>query len=383
MSIINGFRQWLPKRRDSVMVPEGHEVVLLKPSSSPSFGRTKSGIWIADFGPQGHIEPGFKFVENVIRDDPKSSVIWILQKELLDYWTSDALRITEILKQFYRIRRFRVDQGWAGREMSSYWGMANSCLSDMFEAQPPIQQRCVADVAVFVDAGADVRAIMTLLSSIGIPAHLCAPEKEVFVEVHKPDKVIVGIPSLEMISPSDQTLYQLNLERDKLNHLTGAGAELAVIEKRELAYIKQVLQTITSPVKRPTKPLLSDLMSQSRLTRDAKIYRRFVEMFMCSNVGVRVSGGEQVGNHLTSTGDNPLQFATTNTGDGRNRILVCADPPLYAVRYGRDFNLILEGDQILKTVSSISELDGVFVNSAISNTGTIISRQTIMSVLES
>jgi hypothetical protein len=100
-------------------------------------------------------------------------------------------------------------------------------------------------------------------------------------------------------------------------------------------------------------------------------------------VGVQIIGGEQSGDKFTSTSENPLEIHLTTSHDGRERILVCADPPVYAMRFGRKFNSIIAGEEILKVAISFPECAGVYVNSAISETGVIIDRETAISLLRS
>jgi len=392
VKIMDNFHQWFPTKRKTVIIPDGYKGLCAIPSSKPTFNKAESGFWIADFGPEKHIEPGFKIVENIIQDDPTSSVIWVLQKTILDYWATDTLRVAELLGRFHRIQQFRVSQGGAGKEMLSYWPLGPINMSELLSPNPPVQQSRVADVVVVVDKGSGAQALVSLFRSAGIPTYLPNPENDIFLEIHTPDKIIVGVPgSTIAFSSEEQTLLQLYWEQDKLGNSSDAGEKLLEIERRKLHYIEQVLRARISFVhkflgikERKNDPLLSDLMEQYSHAKDSKLYNHFIQIFLRSKLGVQVSGGvEKDGKKLTSTSESPVQFKITNSGDGLSRILVYADPPVYAMRFGEEFNSIVSGDEILKIVVSIPDCAGAYVNSALKQSGMLINRKTAISVIKS
>lgn len=386
------FRQRLsPTKPKLVHIPEGYRVVCYLLSPDPGFSKAESGFWIANLGSHEDIEPGFEIVENILKEGPTSSVIWVLPKGLLGYWATDTFRIAELLRRFYRIQQLRIELGGAGNEMLSCWPSGPLDISELFEPHPQIQYLCVADAAVVADAGLHTKALTTQLNNIGIPAYLPDSENRIFSEIHTPGSIIVGVPGARInFSPADQTLHQLYLERDKIEKCSNASAKLIEIEKSELAYIGRVIRATTPIVRKflstgsnTSKPLLSDVISHLGRYQDQKAYTHFIEAFLRSKVGVKIIGGEESGDKFTSTSENPIEIDLTTSHDGRERILVCADPPVYAMRFGRKFNSIIAGEEILKVVVSIPECAGVYVNSAISETGVIIDRETAISLLRS
>lgn len=378
-------------KNKTVVIPDGHKVVFVKPSPEPAFNKAESGFWIADFGSQEYIEAGFKIVENILREDPTSSVIWVLQKALLDYWAADVVRVAELLRRFRKVQLLRVASGGAGNEMLSYWTSGVLNLSEILGPNPPLQQRRVADIAVVAATSSNAQALMILLNSIGITPHSPDAENKLFAEIHKPDKIVVGMPGPTLgMSVSDATLLALYREHEKAESTSAPSSKLSEIKQSELRHIEQVLRRTKPLVNRLLRieepenahRLLSSLMLQ--LSRDAQIFPRFIKAFLRSKVGVHTFGGKNTtGSEFVSTSEAPLQINLTAVHDGRERILVCADPPLYDLRYGMPFNSVVNGDEILKIAIANPDCAGIYINNALSESGMIISRETAMSALKS
>jgi hypothetical protein len=179
-------------------------------------GKMGSGIWIADFGPDGEYEQLFQAAENALRQNPAVSIIWAIQESASAGWMSDATALAVWLQRLHQVRRAR--------------GSAQ-----------------VGDVAVLSVSGAKAQALATLLYSLGVGVHQPAPDGAIFVEVHRPDgSIVVGIPGPAFSDTSDRFLHQLNLERDAIEKSPGADAKLHEIRERELAFITETLQNTNS-----------------------------------------------------------------------------------------------------------------------------------------
>ena len=129
---------------------------------------------------------------------------------------------------------------------------------------------------------------------------------------------------------------------------------------------------------------LSTLMAQS-LSRldDDDTYYQFVVAFSRSVVGVVASGVPAgVTGRVKSTGECPLSLGRSVTSDGRSVILTFADPMVFSQRYGQRFNASMDGIDVLSTVEANPDCEGVQVNSALSETSMIITKEMALATLK-
>jgi hypothetical protein len=143
---------------DKVIVPEGHKVVVIGPSAKPFLARTESGAWILNFGDGKDLVRALDAVEDFVEKANKQSIIWILQAEFLD-----SLR--DVDGFLARIRAV----------VTTSRGKVGHC-------------------AVFAAKAAQRTDIMLAFSQLGLGVHYSAPDGACFVEVHRPDGIVVGMP---------------------------------------------------------------------------------------------------------------------------------------------------------------------------------------------
>ena len=146
------------KRKDTVTVPVGHKVVVVHPAPKAYFSRAESGVWIADLGAASEFTDVISRVAQVSVAGQKASVIWILQPCVLESAaTFDALigTLTTIVQQSR--------------------GIVGHCV-----VVPHATERHTSQ--------------MRRLRQSGVGVHYSAGDGACFVEVHKPDGIVVGMP---------------------------------------------------------------------------------------------------------------------------------------------------------------------------------------------
>jgi hypothetical protein len=144
--------------KGEVIVPQGHKVVVIGPSAKPFLARTASGTWILNFGDGHDLVRGLDAVEDFIRKADKQSVIWILQAEFLD-------TLQDVDGFLARVRAIAATSR----------GKVGHC-------------------AVFAMRAAQRTDIMLAFSQLGFGVHHSAPDGACFVEVHRPDGIVAGMP---------------------------------------------------------------------------------------------------------------------------------------------------------------------------------------------
>ena len=143
--------------KDKVIVPEGHKVVVIGPSAKPFLAQGESGIWILNFGDGKDLDGALEAVEAFVEKANKQSVIWILQAEFLDL-------LRDVGGFLARVRAIVVTSR----------GKVGHC-------------------AVFAMKAAERTDIMQVFSQIGLGVHYSDPDGACFVEVHRPDGIVVGM----------------------------------------------------------------------------------------------------------------------------------------------------------------------------------------------
>jgi hypothetical protein len=119
---------------------------------------------------------------------------------------------------------------------------------------------------------------------------------------------------------------------------------------------------------------LSDAMAVHAETGTGESYDRFMELFRTSVVGVAMEGlpvPDEQGN-LVAAGGVSVEMSTH--GDGRSRILAYADPEVFLVNFGPQFNAGLVGEVLLTMAASDPDCAGVLVNSATQEISLVIAK---------
>src|SRR5262249_28479100 len=148
---------------------------------------------IANFGPAADYERLFEAAESILRKHPTNSIVWLIQARALAVWTRDAATLAAWLRRFHQVRRIRGVQVETG------------------------------DCAVVERSGANARALMILLRSLGVGVSLPGNCGWALVEVHRPKGIVVGMAGRAFEGTSDRSLRVLNLERDKAEGLPDAA----------------------------------------------------------------------------------------------------------------------------------------------------------------
>jgi hypothetical protein len=141
-----------------VKVPPGHKVVMIYPVEHHYIHKYESGFYVADIGRSGDYEGVFTALRALAASGGKANVIWIIQGNFLD-----AL---EDRDAFLREMKSLVDQSK---------GRMGHC-------------------AVFAYAKVNHEPIMKQVKELGVGVHYSAEDGACFVEVHKPEGIVVGIP---------------------------------------------------------------------------------------------------------------------------------------------------------------------------------------------
>jgi len=143
---------------DTVEVPPGHKVVVYRAWPTPTLRRAESGIWILNFGDGAEPDAALRAIERFVTQPVQARVIWILQ----DSFFSSVLDLPPFL--------FRI-----AAVVSASSGRISHC-------------------AVFPGDAASRRDLMDAFKSAGLGVHFGGPDGECFVEVHRPDGIVIGMP---------------------------------------------------------------------------------------------------------------------------------------------------------------------------------------------
>jgi hypothetical protein len=146
------------RTKDTVTVPPGHKVVVVYPTEKAYFGRCESGVWVADLGIACDFVDVVSHFTQMSIAGQQASVIWILQPCLLE----SAAAFDSLIGALTIIA----------------------------------QQSCgiVGHCAVVPHATKLHAPQMKRLRLSGLGVHYSAEDGACFVEVHKPDGIVVGMP---------------------------------------------------------------------------------------------------------------------------------------------------------------------------------------------
>ncbi len=143
---------------ESVTVPPGHKVVVVHATENAALARCESGIWIAQMGTGVDHRSVLDELKKLAKDDQQQNVIWIMPPEFLDTLADQASFMSEVASIV------KSSQGKIGH------------------------------TAVLPRASAKHKSVMAQLRDFGIGVHYSADDGACFVEVHKPDGIVVGMP---------------------------------------------------------------------------------------------------------------------------------------------------------------------------------------------
>jgi len=149
------------KKKDTVVIPEGHEVVVVSGGASPALSKMDSGVWIADFGAKPEftdLDMLINQVKDILKNENEGLILWIIQKGLITLLTNDS-------KKNYLITRFHKIQS----------------------------NRKFSNVAIFQPEASKNIELMSQVYEIGFGVHFSAPDGACFIEVHKPEGIVVGM----------------------------------------------------------------------------------------------------------------------------------------------------------------------------------------------
>jgi hypothetical protein len=143
---------------DEVVVPEGHKVVVFRPAAKPFLARAQSGLWILNFGDGSDCDRALDAIDEFVARADKQSVIWILQ--------ADFFKSLRDLDGFLERVRTVVTRS----------------------------RGTVGHCAVFATEASRRTDVMQAFGQLGLGVHYSAPDGACFVEVHRPDGIVVGMP---------------------------------------------------------------------------------------------------------------------------------------------------------------------------------------------
>lgn len=154
--VVTGIRPDMSQ--DTVVVPPGHKVIVVKPTAAARVGAVPSGLVIVDYGQGGDWRQVNAQLDAAMAERSASAVV-ILQDDMIE-----SLKGQGELDEFI-----------------AYW-----------KAQKAGGRSAVWVLPLHASAQASVIA---LIRGAGFGVHASAPDGACFVEVHKPDRSItIGMP---------------------------------------------------------------------------------------------------------------------------------------------------------------------------------------------
>jgi len=349
MNIIQKISSIFGNRQNAITVPPGYDVKVYQINNEPAFYKTPSGIILADFGStRNNLVSVLSTAYEFLQENPTALIVWILQKDVIDYWASDAFQLDMLLWQFHGIQNIR--------------GKGNEA----------------SDTVYIAKSATNAKAVMFLFKELGIRVFNPGQHEEVYVEIYDPNKQInIAFTGVEFEEQRDGELSGFFLARDKANEIQDEEKRTE-IERKTLAYIHKTIQSASNIGKSDTP--LSDLITKCANNWSAYNYEQFLKEFQKSRVGVFATGREEDNGTITFTEANSSGIAATTTPDGRKMLLVFADTVPYAINFGKQFNAYMMGNEVFDVVFVNPDCEGILVNSALSDKGMIISREKILSI---
>lgn len=147
---------------DTIVVPEGHEVIVVKPAREARTGRLPCGVFVVDYGENGDWPSLHRQMLSAYAESQTSTLI-ILQRAMIEH-----LRNNGLIAPF-----FKDWKQYAAEKLPAIWVL-------------PLDASMDADLVAGICA-------------MGYGAHGSAADGACFVEVHKPDgSVVVGMPGPQL-----------------------------------------------------------------------------------------------------------------------------------------------------------------------------------------
>lgn len=139
-------------------VPEGHKIVVFKPTKNAYLQETDSGVWLLGFGDGREPSAALDRLEELQTGGERPHVLWLLRADFIDSLRSQP----EFLSRVSRV--------------------VSKTASTMTHH------------AVLSGRSALHEQLVRALQSIGVAVSLAADDGASFVEVHRPSGIVVGIP---------------------------------------------------------------------------------------------------------------------------------------------------------------------------------------------
>jgi hypothetical protein len=315
MNIFNRFRKKKLSKDNYITVPPGHKVVVFDHSRQAVFSQTESGFWIADFGLDKEYERVFSIVQRRLQEAPDSSIIWVIQESVVSAVVPATPILSAWLHRFHQVKSARGVHAEQG------------------------------DTAVISPSSTNAQVLMLLLASLGIGIHQPAPQDgSVFVEVHRPDGIVAGMPGPAFKSNVGNVLRQLYLEEEHTKGLPNNATTLQEIKAREFAFIEQIRQQAVGEM---TLAQIVTLMADEPTPENM---RSFYRLRLYSKVGARVSNPNPTltpGTRMATETDQ-MQIPSVEGSDGSPMLIVYCDIPGMAAAYAQDYFFELEGRVVLE-----------------------------------
>ncbi len=143
----------------TVVLPAGHRVVVIEPTPAPYFAQCESGVWIAELGGGEPLDEIMAQMREALGGGfQRMAVIWILQPIVLERPGGFDAVVAALHSILSRSRNF------------------------------------ISHSAVVPYATERHLPMMRRLKEIGMEVHYSGPHGECFIEVHKPDGIVVAWP---------------------------------------------------------------------------------------------------------------------------------------------------------------------------------------------
>ncbi len=146
---------------DFITVPPGHKIVVFHASESAAIGRAESGVWVAQMGKRELNQRVLDSIKKLASQLDKAVVIWIVAPEFIESLTDQKAFQSE--------------------------------FADIVDAS----KGRVAHSVVFPHALLEHEVFIQRVRELGIAVYASADDGACFVEVHRPDGIVVGMPGRE------------------------------------------------------------------------------------------------------------------------------------------------------------------------------------------
>jgi hypothetical protein len=196
-------------------------------------------------------------------------------------------------------------------------------------------------------------------------SHESAPDGAAFVEVHRPDGIVVGMPGPAFMGNAEAR-GGLRAVYEQLDALEGAAETDAAVQALRARELRIIQQHLSPAAGAPLPTPLSDLMTQALEDSSGVRTQAFHRAFLASRVGVIASGlpeGGEPGESRSAAGS-PVGLARAATPDGRVMVLACADRDAFVQKFHARFNVEMLGSELAAMALRLPDCEGILVNSA-------------------